>query len=136
MLEGKLLEAMIGESSGQQMKPINNLVFKTFSNKFNDEYDKSLLKEQKDLLNEYILSFSDNSLSLKSFLNEEIGRLSDIVSSSLELDEVKNDEEMVSKTKDILNIIESFKERKVDRDMIEKVIKIQNLANEIKKDDN
>jgi len=54
----------------------------------------------------------------------------------LELDEVKNDEEMVSKTKDILNIIESFKERKVDRDMIEKVIKIQNLANEIKKDDN
>ncbi len=57
------------------MKHIDNLTYKTFVNKFNKTYEKTLRKEQKDFLTNYIVSFSDNGLGLKSFLNEEISRL-------------------------------------------------------------
>ena len=55
----------------KEMKPIDNLVFTTFVSKFNETYSEGLLHEQKELLNRYILSFSDNGVDVKIFLNEE-----------------------------------------------------------------
>ena len=40
----------------------------------------TLLCEQKELLSNFIVSFSDNGLGLKSFINDEIGRLKEAVS--------------------------------------------------------
>ena len=57
------------------MKTMDNLVYKTFANKFNKEYSTGLIKEQKELLAKFISSFSNNGLDLKFYLNEEIGRL-------------------------------------------------------------
>ena len=52
-----------------------NIVYNTFVKKFNEEYSNKLLEEQKDLLFKYIFGFSDNGISLKVSLNEEIDRL-------------------------------------------------------------
>ena len=51
------------------MKHIDNLTYKTFVGKFNDTYKNSLKENQKSLLTNYITSFSDNGLGLKSFIN-------------------------------------------------------------------
>ena len=41
-----------------KMKHIDNLTYKTFVNKFNDTYAESLRQEQRDLLTNFIISFS------------------------------------------------------------------------------
>ena len=88
-------------------------------------------EEQQKLLNHYILSFSDNQLELKVFLNEELGRLRKIVESSLDFEEIKADEEMLNKTKEITNLMEDFKKQEIDENLIKQVLKIQELAREI-----
>ena len=70
---------------------ISNLTYKTFTNKFNESYSETLSEEQKSLLSKYILSFVDNGLELKMFLNEEIGRLKKEVSSSREIEEISSE---------------------------------------------
>ena len=45
----------------------------------------------------YISSFSDNAVSLKSFLNEEISRLKVFLENSLENLEISSDEDMKKK---------------------------------------
>ena len=49
------------------MKHLDNLEYKTFVNKFNNAYDRTLETEQKDLLTNYIVSFSDNGVGSKKF---------------------------------------------------------------------
>ena len=120
----------------QEMKPIDDLTFKTFVEKFNTEYSGKLINEQKELLTKYISSFIDNGIELKIFLNEELGRLKKIVTESASMEEVKNDEEMSEKTKKVLEIIEDFKNHKIGKELIEKILKIQNLASEIQTDVN
>ena len=72
------------------MKPIDKLTFRTFINKFNSTYE-SLQEEQRNLLLQYIYSFSDDGMGLKIFLNEEIGRIKTVLKESLEMEEIKSD---------------------------------------------
>ena len=112
------------------MKPITNLSYKTFIKKYNNQYN-DLLEEQKQLLNHYIVSFSDDSLGLSIYLNEEIGRLKDVINSSLDLEDVKGDPRMIEATSQVLKTIDEFKNNPINEGMIKKVLKIQNLAKEI-----
>ena len=91
----------------------------------------SLTKEQKQLLNNFVLSFADNGASLKLFLNEEIGRLKKVVGGSLNLEEVRGDKEMLRKTEEVLSKMENYKTVEIDDDLISEVLKIQALAAEI-----
>ena len=91
-----------------KLKHIDNLTYNTFIKKFNESYDKTLRKEQKDLLTNYITSFSDNGLGLKSFLNEEIGRLRERVSLCLNDDKIKNNETYFENTNKILSKLKNF----------------------------
>ena len=133
LLENSLIKKLVVDKKekSKPMVPHDNLVFKTFVKNFNTEYGSKLLEEQKDLLNKYVLSFVDNGIELKIFLNEEIGRLKKVVSSSLRMDEIKNDEEMFSKAKEVLQIIENFKNEKIGKKLLASVLKVQNLAREI-----
>jgi hypothetical protein len=134
LLEQDLLGRMLRKFDKKQdhLKPVNNLIFKTFAKKFNEKYSSDLLEEQKSLLQKYLHSFADNGIELKIFLNEEIGRLKKVVSESLNFQDVSNDSEMVKKTKEVLKMLESFKNEKVDKNLVNKVYRIQNLAKEIK----
>ena len=119
------------ENSYEELKPIDNLVYKSFVSRFNEKYVSTLLKEQKELLSKYISSFANNGIEFKIYLNEEIGRLKKIVKSSLSMKENQEDKEMSEKTKKILSLVEEFKTQKINKDLIKKVLKIQNLVKEI-----
>ena len=77
------------------------------------------------------MSFSDNGLDLNIYLNEEIGRLKNILSESSNIREFTEDNEMLEKNKTILHLLESFKEKAVSGDMVKKVLRVQNLVREI-----
>ena len=118
----------------EDLEPIDNITLKSFVSKFNEKYENRLSNEQKMLLNLYISSFADNSLSLKSFLNEEIGRLKNIIISNKDIDEIANDEEMVSKTKKVIELLESFSTKPINDDLLVKILKTQELVKEISTD--
>ena len=132
LLEQKILDRM--QSSPEQtedLKPIDNLVYKKFTEKFNEQYSEKLLENQKDLLNRYIISFSDNGLSLKTFLNDEIPALRESVAKSLDSEEISSDPTMKAKTNKVLEMLDSYAQKTVDRDMVTQVLKIQELVSEI-----
>jgi len=135
MLEKQILKNMIseGEKPEQKMKPIDKLTFKTFTNKFNSMYGE-LHEEQKNLLMQYVFSFSDDGIGLKIYLNEEIGRLKKVVKESLEMEEIKSDPIMLESTKKVIGVIEEYKNKEVDDAMVQQVLKIQKLAKEVQVD--
>ena len=126
----KTLTANTIKESKTEMKPIDNIVFKTFTSKFNETYGDDLLSEQKELLNRYILSFSSD-IDMKIYLNEELGRLHGALQQALATDEIKSDKTMTESTNSVINMIEEFRDTPVDKSLVEKVLKIQNLVHEI-----
>ena len=134
LLEQKIVTSMmedINTSEVPKMKPIDNLVFKSFVSKYNKEYSSGILNEQKELLNRYILSFSDNGVDVNIYLNEELGRLHGVLTDALVSAEIKTDSTMVESTKRVISMIDGFRKTPVDKDLIEDVLKIQNLVSEI-----
>lgn len=115
----------------ENLKPIDNLVYNNFVQKFNDQYSKELFTEQKELLTRYISSFTDNGLRLKVYLNEEVTRLRTVVKKSLKSEEIENDALMIQKTNEVLQLIEQFRSRAIDKSMIKRVLKIQSLVREL-----
>ena len=117
------------------MEHIDNLTYKTFADKFNKEYQGKLHEEQRNVVTKYIYSVSDNGLSLKSYLNEEISRLKDKISSSLDMQEFEDDDNMLESAKKVLAYLESLKEVRLDEDVVKKIMQIQGLIREIEADE-
>jgi len=136
LLETKVLEFLTDakEKDVASKDPIDNVVYKSFVNRFNTEYFGTLNETQKALLTKYVASFADDGLELKIFLNEEVNRLRDKINESLKDSVIKNDPEMARKTKEILNKVESYRHREIDEEMLEEVLKIQSLIQEIEQD--
>jgi len=115
------------------VKPIgfhDNLEYKTFVNKFNSTYDRTLRTEQKNLLTNYIVSFSDNGVGLKSFLNEEIGRLKSAVQQQIIENTGSPNNENFKKVKAKLD---NYSKTPINQQMIEEVFYIQDLLAEVSK---
>ena len=133
ILEQQVLEALTTSTikeSKVEMKPIDNIVFKTFTSKFNETYGDGLVSEQKELLNRYILSFSSDT-DMKIYLNEELGRLHSALNKALSTEEITSDDDMTESTNSVIKMIEEFRDTPVDKTLVEKVLKIQNLVHEI-----
>jgi len=131
LLEESILDDMCkAENVKEEMVPVDNLVYKTFIKKFNEKYIDGLLKEQKELLTNYVVSFSDNGLSLKVFLNEELARIKEKVSKCLEIEEIKQDQSMKKKTAKIMEKLELFSHKEFDQQMLAELLKIQYFINE------
>ncbi len=138
LLENQIIKEMIvplTEVNQRELVPIDNLVYKTFTKKFNNTYSTELLKEQKSLLSKFISSFLDNGLELKVYLNEEVARLKKELKGSLQLVEVASDDEMSTKVNKILAQLETYRAEQPEKEMVQNVIKIQGLVHEIKTDD-
>lgn len=136
LLERKVVENLSSNREiveEQKLETLDNLTFKTFIEKYNEKYT-NLLPEQRDLMMKYILSFQDNGLDLKVYLNEELGRISEEIKVLEEKEEIKSDSEMLEKSKRIIGLIEGFREREVDERMINSVFKIQSLIQESKEE--
>lgn len=124
------------EDAVEDMKPTDSLVYNTFVKSFNEKYG-SLLKEQKELVTRHALSFSDNGLSLKVFLNEELTRLKSLILKAKEIEYIKEDTAMNEKMDGVYSILESFREKEViDQEAISNVLEIQELAKELWEKDN
>ena len=135
LLEQEILETLSGKNEQQNegMKPVDTLVVKTFVSNFNDKYS-NLLPEQRDLLNNYILSLGDNMADFQLFLVKELQRIKDNVTSSLLSEDIKDDEQMLANTKLVIEQIESFNVSKFNEKDLKKVLKLQNLVNEYNSD--
>ena len=132
LLENKLVEKLSSEepATKREMQPVDNIVYKTFVNKFN-EHSGKLTEHQQKLLSYYISSFADNGLQLKTFLNEELARLKKTLTASLKLSEVANDNNMTDNTNKVIAKLEEYKNTPIDKTMIEGVLKTQQLVREI-----
>ncbi len=133
LLEAKLAKALSEEleQSAQKMAPIDNLVYKTFVKKFNEQYNGKLLEQQQQLLSRYIASFHDDGVELKIFINEEINRLKGTLSDSLMSEEIREDKTLLENTTRVLSALNTYSEAEINPSMIEQVLKIQGLAQEL-----
>ena len=114
--------------------PIDDIVYKTFVNKFNSKYKDELLDEQKELLSHYISSFLDNALQLKMFLNEEVARLKVKLEEAKNVDEIKGDKDMLAKTNQVIEKLSSYSKEIFSEDVLMTVMKTQALVKEIYND--
>jgi hypothetical protein len=136
LLENELITKMSNREKVEKMTPIDNLVYKSFSQNFNKEYGSKLLESQKMLLKKFITSFSNNGLELKAYLNEEVGRLKEELNSALKKEEILSDLQMVANTHLVLDKLESYQSQKLNKSMIAEIIKIQGLVEEIRENAN
>lgn len=136
ILENELVGHMSSSEKLQENKmvPIDNIVYKSFSKRFNESYGEKLLQEQKVLLSKFASSFSNNGLELKSYLNEEVGRLKDEMKKSLDTMEFVEDSDMRTNAKEVISLLESYQTTQPDKNMVQQILKIQSLVQEIKKD--
>ena len=135
LLEEEALQLMVEASKNiehKNLKHIDNLVFKSFVDRFNSEYS-SLLEEQKQLLSTFIASGVQDNLEFKIYLNEEIGRLKEEIQKAKQIKEFKEDADMQSKADTVLAVLENLSKKPMGQEDLKKVLKIQELAKEIKK---
>ena len=113
------------------MKHIDNLTYSTFIKKFNKTYGNSLRTEQRDLLTNYIVSFSDNGLGLKAFLNEEIARLKKEVYECTKKPKIAENEALLAKTERVLEQLGSYAKKPITEDIVKEIFYIQDLVVEV-----
>ena len=136
IMEQKIIETLTSsEEEQEEMQPIDDLVVKSFTERFNEEYTE-LLPEQKELLNRFIVSFNESEADFKLYAGKELKRIQEGVQASLELPDVKEDEEMVENTKKVLDQISKFNVANLDEQQILKILKLQELAREYETDAN
>ena len=121
-------------SSTFEVEEIDNVLVRTFVEKFNNKYKDQLLTEQKELLTYYISSFADNALQLKIFLNTEIGRLKTKLEEAMAVPEIESDSHMVEKTLKVIGCLNEFAIQPVSEEVLLTVLKTQNLVKEIYSD--
>ena len=114
----------------KEMVHVDNLTYKTFVNKFNETYDRTLREEQKELLTNYITSFSDNGLGLKSYLNEEIGRLKESVDAEIV---GNNNNALTENFQKVRAKLDDYAQSPLNQQIIEEIFYIQDLIAEVKR---
>ena len=134
LLERTLIAAMTAKEKEQvkakQMPHVDKLVFKTVIENFNKTYDGELLQEQKDLLNNYIVSFGKNEIEFKVYLNEELGRLKDQVALLKQNEIMLENNDLLRKLDEVKGTLDNFQTKKVNPVMLEKIMQIQKLVKE------
>ena len=131
MLENEIIQRMSADDNPQTEQDIDHVVVSEFIKKFNNKYSDDLLEEQKTLLSHYISSFTDNSLELKVYLNNEIARLKEQLQKAKTVDEIKDDKDMYNKLEEVIEKLNSFNSTLIDDNMLLTVLKTQNLTKEI-----
>ena len=133
LLERRVLSSIVAKNKNapeKNMPHVNNLTLTTFIKNYNNKYSQNISENQQQLLNKYILSFSDNGLEFKAYLNEEVARLKNDLDTILEKEEITSDNDLESKFKEVRTLLESFNKLRIDQKLVAKVLKIQALIEE------
>lgn len=134
LLETSLVSMLASPETREEGKlyPMDNLIYKTFVDRFNEQYGGKLLEDQERLLSKYIASFSDDGMDLKIFLNEEIGRLKSALSGVLNEDTQAGNEVLCENTQRVLSMLDSYRTSEVDTQTVKQILKIQSLVGELR----
>ena len=124
----KLVSSRSTSFKGDDLKSLDSLTYKTFVNKFNETYRHTLRNEQRKLLTNYITSFSDNGLGLKSFMNEELGRLKSEIE---RLSETSYGDKLLQ----VKEKLDDFSKQMINENMVKDIFYIQDLIAEISKNE-
>ena len=90
-----------------------------------------MIQEQKDLLNRYITSFSDDGFELRLYLNEELSRLKSVLKAAKE-----ETEPLIStKVGDVMTYLEELRRREFTSIDLSKILKTQELVKELAEND-
>ena len=134
LFEQAIVDSMSAEQSlteSGKMESLDNLTYNSFIKKFNEKYT-TLLKEQKDLLNQYITSFADDGFELRIYLNEELERLKSLISDASQ----NTVEPLISqKLNEVSEYLEEFRKREFTDNDLNKVLKTQELVQELTQND-
>jgi hypothetical protein len=123
LLEKKVLDILCeNEIEKEEMRPIDNIVYKQVIKKFNDKYSDVLLKEQKELFSKYILSYADD-VDFMVYLNEEIVRINKIFNETNTISFVEKQQ--------LIEKIDELKNKPVDKQIVESVLHFQSLVKEL-----
>ena len=129
LLEETIISGMIiGEEKKQDgITHIDNIVYESFTKRFNDSYDE-LSTRQKNLLQVYIGSVGNSDLEMKVYLDDEISSIKEELrcSNALEI--------FPEQKKELLDLVESFSDKEIGEQELTKILKIQQLLEESKKD--
>ena len=135
ILEQKIIDGLVTPSStkdqSKNMKSIDNVVYRSFVEKFNSTYG-SLSEKQQKLLSKYVSSFGDGDIEFKVYLNEELGKVKSNLASLIKGGK-HLEGDMSKRAKNILEMVENFKDIQIDSKMLSKVLKIQELVEELQK---
>ncbi len=133
-----LLEESIAENMSSSIEqvpdvqqPIDTIVYNTFVESFNEEYSEVLSESQKQLLSNYISSFTDNGLGMKVYLNEEIGRLKEKLVTLQETEDLG----LKEKFDKVYNTLESTRDEEIGVRTLEIVLNTQELLEGIENGD-
>ena len=134
LLETSLVSMLASPETREEGKlyPMDNLIYKTFVDRFNEQYGGKLLEDQERLLSKYIASFSDDGMDLKIFLNEEIGRLKSALSGVLNEDTQAGNEVLCENTQRVLSMLDSYRTSEIDTQTVKQILKIQSLVGELR----
>jgi hypothetical protein len=127
LLEESIVSRMTstkGDNKTTDMHHIDNIVYKSFIEKFNKQYS-SLTESQKALLKTYIASIGDD-LEMKIFMDEELERLKEGIANSEEL------EVFPEQKKELIDLIGTYSQKDMSDEDLIKVLKIQQLLEESK----
>ena len=133
LIEDSILKSIVSKKKIEEseIKHIDKLTYKTFVNRFNSVYKDALKEEQKQLLTNFIVSFSDNGLGLKSFLNEEIGRLKNQLSGQIEGKNFPN--HLTERAQQVMHKLNDFSKKPITEQVVQEIFYIQDLVGEISK---
>ena len=132
VLEQKIIDTISSERQVvPEMKSVDSLSYYLFVNKFNEKYGSALNENQKALLERYISLSPDTVLEFKSYVNEELHRLREVVETLKNRKDFVLDENLSAKSKELITMLEGFKKSNLDDGIINKILKIQALAAEV-----
>ena len=135
LMEKQILEFLTSSPTQEPaMKNVTSLVVQKYVQLFNTKYS-DLLAEQKSLLSKYVVSIGDNYPDFLVYLNEELKRITTAVQDSLNLQEVKEDSEMLSNTHKLIKEIDTINLQNINEKTLLKILKLQALVNEYQADD-
>ena len=135
ILESQIIRNMtLPQAKQDTLQPIDNIVMTSFVTKFNEKYSDSLLENQKNLLNRYITSFSDNGLGLKMFLNTEITSLKATLEEACQTAPINTDKDLTTKVSQVIEKLDSFYGKSVEENVVFTILKTQALVKEITTD--
>lgn len=137
LLEGQIIDSMVSDEEINQKKnfKLNGSIMKSFTKRFNETYDDSLISEQKTLLSGFIKSFADNGLEFKIYLDREISRLAEKMETHDDDREIQNDPQMKKKFQEVFTFLKESNKHPIDKSFVLKIAQIQKLIKEIDSDD-